>query len=340
MSTHETEATSSHEDSMAFLRGDAIQPGNFTTPEGIQDTIDVVGHEVDKLALGAGVGRDLAEALAREKALSMREDQLQSYKTGGTAIDAYRQREAEDSALLTALFSYVDGGEPSEAVTALMNGRIDGIREELQDLGGDFSAAKITALYGEKSPRKVHTIEARLKELAKLNTPHELKEIRDSAGDAPATRPPSPERAAETTPGEGERVQTEAQRLGLPTVLEETPGQYNDRKGAALTLKTMRELGIDDDTIAAFTREIARSHTIFRETAAKIHGDRSPNAQHYWAENQLWEKLQSDPSSKSIWEALAPQITAQGDRLAGRGALLSPDKIMSGFLAFARHVYP
>ena len=328
MNSHEIESATSQNDSMTFLRSDEIQPDKFSSPESVRDTLDVVGHEVDKVALGTGVSRAFAEALAREKSLSMREDQLEAYRTGGSAIEDFKIQAAQDNAMLESLYAYAAGEvEPSDEVRELMDGRIRGIREELKGFNGEFTPDKITAVTGEVSPGRLHTIEGRLRELSKLNTPLELKDMRDHPGDIPDREPVSPprppERSAESSPSDSNRMLAEAQRLGIATALQETPRQFNDRKGAALVIKTMRDLGVNDEAIATFARNIAEKNAILRGAAAKIHGDKPLDSQELWAENQLWESLRSDP----VWEALVPQIKAQGDDLAGRGATLSQEKV-------------
>lgn len=335
MDSHEVGVSSVYQDSLAFLRSAEVQPGALITPESASEVLDAASHEVDKIALGVGPGPELAEALGREQALMTRVDQLEAYRTGESAISNFAIQFREDSALIESLRLYATGEtEVDEALTQRMQDRVDRITKDLETFNGDFSAANIAVVMGEDmSPARAHIVQTRLEELAAISNPGGQT---GAIGSGVVPPPFVPDAAPEPVVDEGARLRAEAGRLDLAKVLAETPGQYNERKGVALVINTLRELGNDDAAIARFAKEIAGMAADFREQAAKLHGDKREESQVLWAENQLWDRLKTRP----VWAPLKKQIVARGDDLAGLNTTLSNEKIMSHFLAFAKLLYP
>ena len=301
-------------------------PEHIKTEEQAQEAFDRSQQAVRKLALEKGPSPELAKAMSEELGNYMLLQQIRAYGKGGSEISQYRKEAAQDAAEAFELEDYAKGGvELSDDVRDAMESKVAETNSHLDQIANDPSDATITRLTGATDRLDIEMFRAKYNELETLRggEAEQLADPRVATAErgelevSPATEKFN--RAVKHKEVEGALDRKEDERI------------YRDRKGIAIVIEVMGDLGMDEAEMATYANRLADQYDAIRASADTVHSDKPPQARGRWSENQLWERLQRD----AVWQRIDEKIDKQGDKLAGRGGRISRNKVMSSFLKFA-----
>lgn len=297
------------------------------TVEAAEEAFDRLRHTSDKLAIEKGSSPELAEALATELSMFDRLEQMRANAEGGKAMLDYEKYSDAERMSALELGEYAAGrAELSEDAQSEMELRVATLNAALDRLGDDFDHSTITELRGATDPMELHRFEQEYRELA---------ELRNGPLEAELPQPEVTQELDDPKNADKEAAFNEAyENSGLEGALDRDPGMYGDRKGAALAVEVMKDLGMSAAEMADYAKYITEKYNHFTELAKTIHPDKSAQTQGRWAENQLWQMLDKDP----VWQRLEQKIDEYGDTLAGKGSRISKNKVMSSYLLFAQTI--
>lgn len=303
----------------------ASQSERPKTEEEIQEDVDRERHEADKAAITKGASPELATAYAGELGTQSKLDMVRAYAKGPEAVNQWRKEAAEDGVLAMELAAYGDGtGELTDGVREALEDRISVVQEQLDRLGeNNFSDATVAEIRGATDRLEIERFKAEYRELEALR--------RGEAEQLVSPIDSTTEREKLEIPVAAETFNRDAQAAGVEGALDRDPGTYFDRKGAAIAIEVMKDLGMDETEMAAYANRLADQYNTLLASADTIHPDKSAQTKGMWAENQLWESMRNDP----VWNRIDAKIDEQGENLAGRGGRISREKVMSGFVSFA-----